>query len=339
MSNYYPIICAIIFFASFLEVKAQNINELFSEETIKLAASNIIEEISNDETRKIVVVNSNGKKDFGVYIIQKLENLELEYYQVTLGNTIKDTTLIKNIITNNRSGISYIFMITPNHAGLLFNAIGRPDIGLKLPENIFYCDWLANTETTIRTYGIDPNENMAFQKSLREKLNNSKKIQIISEAGTDITIFPRYWKTIHGEIFTAPIEKESNGTIIIDACAYWGPPAAPIKFVVKNGRVINLHELSLDDKQQKLMAKDLNTDRNSNILAELGIGTNLGAKWNMDLMESEQARGTCHFGFGLNTDFGGKNSSGIHVDYVIKNPTIIVEGNIICDKGVFLIDK
>ena len=339
MKNYYLIIYVIIFITSFFEVRSQNINELFDEETIELAATNIINEISNNETRKIVVINSYGKKDFVNYIIQELENSELEYYQVTLGNIIKDTTLIKNNIANNRSDISYIFMITPNHAGLLFDAIGRPDIGLKLPENIIYCDWLANTETTIRTYGIDYNENMSFQESLRKILNNSKKIQIISEAGTNITISPRYWKTIHGEIYTAPIEKKSNGTIIIDACAYWGPPTTPIKLVINNGRVINLDEFDPNNKQQKFMVKDLNTDDSSNILSELGIGTNLGARWNMDLMESEQARGTCHFGFGLNTEFGGQNSSSIHVDYVIRNPTIIVDDNKICEKGVFIIDK
>ena len=322
-----------------MEVKSQNINELFDEGTIELAATNIIKEISNNEARKMIIVNSYKKKDFANYIIQKLENLEPEYFQVTLGNTLKDSGLIKNTITNYGFGSKYIFMITPEHAGLLFDAIGRPDTGLKLPENIFYCDWLANTETTIRTYGIDYNENLAFQEALRKTLNNSKKIQITSEAGNNITIYPRYWKTIHGEIYTAPIEKKSNGMIIIDACAYWGSPTKPIKLVIKNGRVLNLDELDLDDKQQKLMAKDLKTDSNSNILAELGIGTNLGAKWNMDLMESEQARGTCHFGFGLNTDFGGQNSSGIHVDYVIKNPTIIVDDTKICEKGVFLNDK
>ncbi|MDB4582199.1 aminopeptidase [Draconibacterium sp.] len=312
---------------------------MFDEETIELAATNIIKEISNNELRKIVIINSYKKKAFVNYIIQELENSKFEYYQVTLGNTLKDSVLIKNTITNNGFETKYIFMITPEHAGLLFDAIGRPDTGLKLPENIFYCDWLANIETTIRTYGIDYNENLAFQETLRKTLDNSKKIQIIAEAGTNITIHPRYWKTIHGEIYTAPIEKKSNGKIIIDACAYWGPPTTPIELVIKNGRVINLDEMDADDKHQKFIVKDLNKDINSNILAELGIGTNLGAKWNMDLMESEQARGTCHFGFGLNTDFGGQNSSVIHVDYVIKNPTIIVDDNIICDKGVFLIDK
>lgn len=339
MRNCHFIICAFMFITNSIEVKSQNINDLFDEETIELAAINIIKEISNSEARKIVIVNSYGKNDFVNYIIQEIENSKLEYHQVTLGETLEDSALIKSTIANNQSGTNYIFMITPEHADLLFEAIGRPDIGLKLSENMFYCDWLANTETTIRTYSIDYNENLAFQESLRRTLNNSKEIQIISEAGTNIKVSPRYWKTIHGEIFTAPIEKKSNGTIIIDACAYWGPPTIPIKLVIKNGRVINLDELDTDIKQQRYMAKDLNTDRYANILAELGIGTNLGAKWDMDLMESEQARGTCHFGFGLNIDIGGQNSSSIHVDYVIKNPTIIVDDKKICEKGVYLIDK
>ncbi len=339
MSKYYFLSLVIIFITSFSKVKSQNLKELFDKKTIELAATNIIKEISNKETRKIVVVNSYGKRDFVNYIIQELENLKLEYYQVTLGNTIKKTALINEMVANNQNFISYIFLITPNHADLLFDAIGRPDIGLKLPENSFYCDWLAKTETVIRTYGLDYNENLAFQESLHEKLIDSKNIQIITEAGTNITISPRYWKIIHGEIYTAPLEEKSNGIIIIDACAYWGPPETPIKIVIKNGRVINLNDLDPNIKQQKWMLKDLNTDNNSNIVAELGIGTNLGAMWNMDLMESEQARGTCHFGFGLNTDFGGQNRSGIHVDYVIKNPTIIVDNNKICEKGVFIIDK
>ena len=322
-----------------INVKSQNINDLFDRETIELAAINIIKEISNNGARKIVIVNSYRKKDFVNIIIQELENLKFEYYQVTLGQTLEDSALIKTTIANNQSWTNYIFIIAPEHAGLLFEAIGRPDIGLKFPDSIFYCDWLADTESTIRTYSIDYNENLAFQESLRKTLNDSKEIQIISEAGTNIKVSPRYWKTIHGEIFTAPIEKKSNGTIIIDACAYWGPPKTPIKLVIKNGRVINLDELDIDNEQQKIIAKDLNTDRYANILAELGIGTNLGAKWDMGLMESEQARGTCHFGFGLNIDFGGQNRSSIHVDYVIKNPTIIVDDNKICEKGVFLIDK
>jgi len=52
-------------------------------------------------------------------------------------------------------------------------------------------------------------------------------------------------------------------------------------------------------------------------------------------MESERARGTSHFGFGANIEFGGQNESSYHVDFVIKKPTIEVDGTIICKDGEY----
>ena len=83
-----------MFITNSIEVKSQNINDLFDEETIELAAINIIKEISNSEARKIVIVNSYGKSDFVNYIIQEIENSKLEYHQVTLGKILEDSALM-----------------------------------------------------------------------------------------------------------------------------------------------------------------------------------------------------------------------------------------------------
>ena len=53
-------------------------------------------------------------------------------------------------------------------------------------------------------------------------------------------------------------------------------------------------------------------------------------------MESEQARGTCHFGFGMNLNYGGKIKSKKHFDLVILNPTIIVNQKLICADGILV---
>ena len=55
------------------------------------------------------------------------------------------------------------------------------------------------------------------------------------------------------------------------------------------------------------------------------------------MMESEQARGTVHFGFGKNVMFkGGKNESGYHFDLIVRKPTLSVDGNCICRNGEYL---
>ena len=145
---------------------------------------------------------------------------------------------------------------------------------------------------------------------------------------------PRFWKESEGEICTAPIEDESNGIVIVDGCAYWGPPQKPFKLNISNGRVVNIESLDQQDRQQNFVYKDLTRDDHSNVLAELGIGINPGAEWDEELMESEQARGTCHFGFGRNLQFeGGQNESSYHFDLVIQKPTIDVDGVMICING------
>ena len=90
------------------------------------------------------------------------------------------------------------------------------------------------------------------------------------------------------------------------------------------------------DKQQSWVYNDLTKDENANVLAEFGIGTSINSKWDSQMMESEQARGTVHFGFGSNTMFkGGQNESCQHTDYIIVKPTIVVDGKCICRDGIY----
>lgn len=202
-----------------------------------------------------------------------------------------------------------------------------------------FCDWLINTDSLIRTYGIDLDELRLFQSTLLSAVSNASKIRIITEKGTDICIKPKCWNVSKGEIFTVPLEQNVNGQIVVDGCAYFGPPKVPFILKIENGRVANINELNIEDEQQKMVREDLIRDGNSNMLAELGIGINPGARWNADIMEAEQARGTCHFGFGHNIEYGGDIKSSFHFDLVIKNPTIIVDETIICRDGKYILNN
>jgi leucyl aminopeptidase (aminopeptidase T) len=51
-------------------------------------------------------------------------------------------------------------------------------------------------------------------------------------------------------------------------------------------------------------------------------------------MESEQARGTCHFGFGMNLNYGGEIKSTKHFDLVILNPSIEINHTLVYEEGI-----
>jgi hypothetical protein len=324
-----------ILFPQIIIAQLPSIND-FNHSTIKLAASNIINKVNNTPSKSILVVASKDKKDFASWIIEELENRKINHNLLLIGckldsNIVPFQTLIRTIANN----WGLIFLIGSQDAPFLFETIGRSDLNTNVkPIDPLFCNWLIKTESIIRTYGIDMQELYAFREKLVNKIQNAKTITITSPKGTDITVTPRFWKETEGEICTAPVEDESNGTVVIDGCAYWGPPEKPFNLEIRNGRVINISSLDKSDKQQSFVYNDLTRDKNSNLLAELGIGINPGANWDEELMESEQARGTCHFGFGRNLQFqGGTNESSYHFDLVIQKPTIEVDGKFICIEG------
>ena len=82
--------------------------------------------------------------------------------------------------------------------------------------------------------------------------------------------------------------------------------------------------------------------KNARNIGELGIGLNPNAKINGNMLEDEKAFRTCHFAIGQNYD--GDANALIHLDCLVKNPTIIAffkdgtsqvilsNGNLVCTK-------
>ena len=251
-----------------------------------------------------------------------------------MGNELgRATGRLRELIRSVAEDWGLVILLQPEHASFLFDTVGRPDRGLRIPSDHLFCDWLISPAGLIRTHGIDMDELHRFRHALVSKISGAGEMRITTENGTDVTLKPRSWNLMTGEVFTAPVEDYSSGTICVDGSAYYGPPAIPFVLRVENGRVVNLSELSEDDKQQRCVRNDLTRDEDSNVLAELGIGINPGARWDEDAMESEQARGTCHFGFGHNIEYGGQNASSYHFDLVVQKPSIEVDGACICRAG------
>jgi aminopeptidase len=68
-------------------------------------------------------------------------------------------------------------------------------------------------------------------------------------------------------------------------------------------------------------------------VAELGIGLNRKARPSSTL-EGEKIYGTVHIAFGDNTSMeGGGNSSQIHLDHIIENPTLSLDGKVLIEDG------
>ena len=77
--------------------------------------------------------------------------------------------------------------------------------------------------------------------------------------------------------------------------------------------------------------------RKARNIAEFGIGSNDKAIITGNLLEDEKVMGTCHIALGDNTGFGGKVEVALHMDGLIKKPSVFVDGKKIMEKGEFII--
>jgi leucyl aminopeptidase (aminopeptidase T) len=73
-------------------------------------------------------------------------------------------------------------------------------------------------------------------------------------------------------------------------------------------------------------------------LAELGVGTNDAAQLTGNMLEDEKILGTVHIAFGASAGIGGTVSVPIHLDVVVLDATLELDGRTVLDAGRYVLD-
>jgi leucyl aminopeptidase (aminopeptidase T) len=131
-----------------------------------------------------------------------------------------------------------------------------------------------------------------------------------------------------GEAFIAPVEGTAEGRAVVDGSMVDRVRGA-IEIIFEKGvakKISGSPAPGLLEMLRKAGPKAMN-------LAEFGIGTNPKARLIGNVLEDEKVLGTCHIALGDNSTFGGKVKAGIHVDGIIKHPTIKLDGKIVMRDG------
>lgn len=159
---------------------------------------------------------------------------------------------------------------------------------------------------------------------LTELLTISNSIKIESSLGTSLTASLKGRKGISdsgiftekgafgnlpaGEGFIAPVESESEGTIVFDgSIAGVGVLDSLVEVSIQDGRVVKVR----GDKGK--LGRMLRKYKNADHIAEIGIGANPKARIIGNVLEDEKVLGTAHIAFGDNHTFGGNILSLIHI--------------------------
>lgn len=129
------------------------------------------------------------------------------------------------------------------------------------------------------------------------------------------------------EANVSPLETQSFGRIVVDgsiAHPALGLLEDPVTLTVDAGQIVAwegpgavIHAL------EALFAP---YPQRARILAECGIGMNPKAQLRGLMLTDEGCAGAVHFGFGSNATVGGENDVPFHLDFCVRDATVVVDG-------------
>jgi leucyl aminopeptidase (aminopeptidase T) len=207
-------------------------------------------------------------------------------------------------------------------------------------------------DVMVRGMNADYKKIAKLSIKLVEILGQGKNIRVTAPAGTDILFSIEGRKAIAskglfhekgesgnlptGETYLAPVEGTSNGVFVVDgSMAGLGLiKKVNIRIEVENGYATKITGGSL---AKKLIQQLDTVGKEARNIAEFGIGTNDSAKLSGVLLEDEKVMGTIHIALGNNVSMGGKINVPLHLDGVIKKPTVWMDEKLLMKDGKLLI--
>ena len=124
-----------------------------------------------------------------------------------------------------------------------------------------------------------------------------------------------------GEVYIAPLEDSTNGILVVDELKDFNICGLKLRF--ENGIIKDFKAKRGAENFKKMLE---NGEGGKDRIGELGIGLNYGLKPIGWRLFDEKIRGTAHLAIGDNIGLGGTNKASLHLDFVLYNPTLKVDG-------------
>ncbi|HWH65645.1 MAG TPA: aminopeptidase [Gaiellales bacterium] len=182
--------------------------------------------------------------------------------------------------------------------------------------------------------------------AIADRLSGVRTLRVLGE-DTDLTVgvAGRTWIPCNGErnfpdgeVFTGPIETETNGDVRFSFPAIFsGREVEDVRLRFDGGRVVQSEAAAGQELLQQMLA----IDEGASVLGEFAIGTNYGVQgFSKQILFDEKIGGTCHMAVGDGyLETGSTNHSGLHWDMVCdlrSGGEIHADGELIYRDGRFL---
>jgi len=205
-------------------------------------------------------------------------------------------------------------------------------------------------DTMVRCLSADAEKVIDLSLKVKGILKDASEVRVVTEKGTDLYMPMKGRNVIEstgvlrnkgesgnlpsGEVYLAPLENLSHGKLVIDgSVAGIGMLEAPITIEVKDGFAEKID----GGNEAKILASMLDkVGRDARAVAEFGVGTNYKAQLCGEILEDEKVYGTIHVAFGNNVSMGGSINVKSHIDGLVIEPDVYVDGKLVMQKGRLL---
>jgi leucyl aminopeptidase (aminopeptidase T) len=201
-------------------------------------------------------------------------------------------------------------------------------------------------EMLVRTMAVDVRRVVDDTTRVAAVLTAGKLARLTTPAGTDlrlpidgiaaiastgvITERGAWGNLPSGEAYLRPEEGKSEGVLVVDgSMAGIGIVGGPLRIRVEAGRAVSFEGPDAA-RLQALLDPHGPLARN---VAELGVGTNYGARLSGEILEDEKVAGTAHVAFGNNASMGGSVTVPVHLDGIVLRPTLRVDDRLVLEDG------
>ncbi len=177
---------------------------------------------------------------------------------------------------------------------------------------------------------------------VHDQVRDAEEIRVTTPAGTDLTVRPgdRSWledtgdvsapgtfsNLPAGEVFVSP--ETGDGRFVVDGTMM--PHGLldedeTLTFDVEDGQVVDVSDPAIREQLEEA-AEAVGDDAYN--LAELGIGTNVAVTELVgSVLLDEKAGGTVHVAIGDDHSIGGDVEAPVHLDGILRNPTVEADGD------------
>jgi leucyl aminopeptidase (aminopeptidase T) len=173
-------------------------------------------------------------------------------------------------------------------------------------------------------------------RRLKRHLEGRDQVSITTPLGTELTLSiagrdvvedtglihnpGQFGNLPAGECFVAPLEDSAEGVLVVDKSFPELVVEQPVRMIFEKGRVVAIEGGA---EAEELLRR---------------IGTNPKARLTGRVITDEKVMGTIHVAIGDNASHGyGVNPAPIHIDGIVGQPTLVVGGETLIEKGRYLV--